>query len=611
MNNQDKAHKKILITVASFAVGGAYAVFIFCLDWMAMPRQVFDSSIIDKKLFDMLIATGSGDNVFWGLLSFMARLYDLEHGQMVFYFIVLVLCLICYYVVLRFGNGHNMVALKAHMVQTPLAWCIGAICFLILALVLYIVVVTLGMTHQDTDTAYIFYCLIIACIVLFLVVGEGGWLSCLGGADRAIKRVLARGFITGVIFSLLYILRTYFIDYFEQIFSVLNGADSFTVLGLKRMLVFGAIEEAIFFSCIGTLLIMMLPRTKTRVRVKQALFPILLFAAYVTCGFIFVYYCNTALDMRYASLSEAASLTVFNEEDRSRAQFVLTDIKHKKKEPKHVHTDCCCHSTGEHFYLEENVKKLNDYLDRQNGKITVYTFEAMEMRRRIAESYWLVDESREIMMKNIKGKADLFNSYELLRSLIHAPVTEQNRKLLENLSDEEQFHIGKLGGSLKLAKLWASFSEKEKSETWFAWYKKARIEMYMEEQEGDYAFASMTDGRLSGRVKGSEIKGARVGLFMFWKDDSLNSGGKLRIYGKPRAAMELRTDGIFEFTNLIEGSYYFGLLLPRDVKGQFDVKGGGVFEISEKTPVVNVGTIKVSRPKFLKVETKRNLVARE
>jgi hypothetical protein len=442
-------------------------------------------------------------------------------------------------------------------------------------------------------------------VLYFLIVAEGGWLSTIAGSKPGFAWAAARAIVPGVAAVGIVLISDEASHYLFKTLYIMGGAAEPTNPGLMRVILGVVIACALPFAAAGAAMRPMSPRgmvAASRVSSLLVFAVISIITAVVSTSF--ERHCKIAWEMDKKSLAEAASLSVMPEVMVRRA---LTLDGQKNVEAETLSLRAEAGIWGQPYVLDltrENMAAIDRYLEFLKDRVTYFTFEAMEARRNIAARNWLIDEFRDICMKNSTGKGALINSTLLLESLDHAPANEANRKLLETLSDEREFHHG--GKSLlRLARAWRSMGDAAQAARF---YERARAELPPDELkvEGGFTGTVFAGGRVAGRVEGLTGVGdkAAVVVGLYYLDKELTDVKDMRLAGifsavRIKAAVKIAKDGSFAFDRVASGKYRLVALLPPGPvghigqSGKFDIQGGGPITIDAAHPTADMGVIRI------------------
>ena len=431
-------------------------------------------------------------------------------------------------------------------------------------------------------------------LILFLLVGEGGIISFLAGRNLEFKSLCLRSFpLAGLLLAAMIPL-SLFSHYFYESFAnmAIGGAGEPTRLGFRRLTLGLGIKLGIPLAVVGGVLAAMIPKSVScRARIYALAVPFFFILSTWGVGKALENHAHKIWNMDKASLNEAASLIKLDHPPAPRIALHLKEAQKEKGSPIELRWKPNFPSSKDVDLIPENLPKLNDYLKAREGSWTSFTYDAMQARYEIASRHWLVEDLRDILMENSLKKGSLLNSMLLLASLSHSPTTAKNRSILEQLSDERQF-IVRGRSCLRMARAWVAMGEPEKAKRF---YHCAEKSLAGKELEGFTLSErpSFIQGKMTGRIKGEVTMRAKVSLLYLGGEK--DPEGVVTSFGPTRvkAAVDLEEDGSFSFADLPEGRYGLALLLRREVRGPFDVIGGGAFLVNRDHPTVNIGVIQV------------------
>jgi len=513
---------------------------------------------------------------------------------------------------MRFENRDILEAFKKNPAQAAAASLAGFFTFIafFVSLSYYLIrnfTIELSAIDAHSDLRIEIVPVLVFVVLHFLITAQGGWLSIIAGSEPGFGWAAVRGLVPGVVTAVTVLISDEASHYLFKSLYVMGGAAEPTNQGMMRVILGVVVSCALPYAAAGAAMRPMAPRglaAARRISSLLVLAVIIIITAVVSMAF--ERHCNIVWEMDKKSLAEAASLSVMPEVMVRRA-LVLEDAKNVEAETPALREEVSLR--GQPYVLDftrNNMAALDRYLDRRKDRVTYYKFEAMEMRRNIAARNWLIDEFRDICMKNSTERGYLINSTLLLASLDHAPANEANRKLLETLSDQRLFHHG---GSalLRMAKAWRSMGDAAQAAVW---YERARAALSPEELkavDGAFTDAVFAGGTVSGRVKspagesnGQADKETTV-VGLYYIDDELTAAKDIRLAElfsavRIKAAVKTSADGSFSFDRVASGKYRLIALLPPGTVGQyvkFDIKGGGPITIDAAHPTADMGVISI------------------
>ena len=431
-------------------------------------------------------------------------------------------------------------------------------------------------------------------LILFLLVGEGGIISFLAGKSLEFKSLGLRSFLAAGLLLAAMIPLSLFTHYFYESFlnMAIGGAGEPTRLGFRRLTFGLGIKLGIPLAVVGGAFTAMIPKgVSRRTRVYALTIPLFFILSTWGAGKAFEKYAHKVWDMDKASLKEAASLIKKDPPPSPRIALLLREAQKGKGSRIEFRWQPNFSSSKDVDLIPENLPKLNDYLKATEGSWTSFTYDAMQARYEIASRHWLVEDLRDILMENSLKKGSLLNSMLLLTYLSHSPVTAKNRQILEYLSDGGQF-IVKGRACLRMARAWVAMGEPEKAK---GFYQCAEKSLAQKQLEGFTLSErpAFIQGRVTGRIEGEVTLRARLSVLYLGGEKDPEGTLTSFVSTRVKAAVDLEEDGSFSFADLPEGRYGLALLLRREVRGPFDVIGGGAFLVNRDHPTVNVGVIQV------------------
>ena len=283
-----------------------------------------------------------------------------------------------------------------------------------------------------------------------------------------------------------------------------------------------------------------------------------------------------AHDLSVYSLNDAAGLQSDIKADNQLARIYLLNKDNVKFHFWGRSDQTLTLSNSKIDLTQENFQRLQTYIDKK--ELMAYTFEAINAQLAITKTEWELNKYRELSMKNIDKNGHVINTIFLLVSLNSLPVTQENRLLLEQLSDEKKYHIGKVV-SEHLAKLWISFGDIKRAKHF---YTKADFKESFQDLVKEHNF---NKGIISGTIKAPNCF-SKIGLFK--QDKSTKTLRNQRSdFMKIKDIKSLKPDGTFEFTNLVKGEYKLLIYSKQKCKmtERSSISGVKDFIISSQTPV--------------------------
>lgn len=225
------------------------------------------------------------------------------------------------------------------------------------------------------------------------------------------------------------------------------------------------------------------------------------------------------------------------------------------------------------------VPQLETFINTR-GKHSVLRKAAIYAAQDIYTALWQPHEISELFSRLLQRgdikDAGLLQTQIQLAWLMHAaPVTAENRAILENYSDSNKYYIGAKAAA-RLASAWARFGDMTRANAMLVKARQLAPDKYT---QLTLTPGILTNGSVEGQLEltGKSVTGVRLGLFRSSPSDLpnsaiTNSAGKpnsmtpVSQYSTSRVKLTesvmLPADGHFHFEHLGEGDYFIALLIP-------------------------------------------------
>lgn len=392
--------------------------------------------------------------------------------------------------------------------------------------------------------------------------------------NTSIKSTVLWSGLLAVIITIFYYLIASDLRVFVDSLLPLGGAGEVTLVGWKRITYIFITFGSLLTASTGAFIIYSLkPKPLSNILV-----PSVLMIVAIILGQSYVNYANEKFDMRFKSLSEAAGLTVLATPPAQQRILYLNDnnrstlISQDRRSSKFIRG---FDKEEKIDLIEENKEKLSMYLQR--GQNTFYSDTAMSALIKINELDFDITEYRKNCLNSMYHRGQIIHAIKLFVSAIKMPVTEANLHFLNEISNEDVFHISGQSAYV-LSELWANFANEKKARYF---YDKAGKEEQSESWEELLKQNRFNKGKLTGKIRGLNahakvvlIESSKYNDGSFYDDEFHNV----------KAVQNLSEQGEFLFENLVNGEYTLAIIIPdpqmRDLKSNVNRS----YSISENMP---------------------------
>lgn len=244
---------------------------------------------------------------------------------------------------------------------------------------------------------------------------------------------------------------------------------------------------------------------------------------------------------------------------------------------------------------EGNAQAMEKFLESGNH-LSRYYFSTIDNLPRIYGVLWEPERAFGQPSEFAQGSY-LHTILSAMWVCFSAPVTDSNRRLLEQFSDPAQYSIPEKW-TLKLAKGWHRFGDAQKAGYWLQKARSSSDPTVSEEAKRlDWGTSPvLVSGKVMGRVTlvgaapGTRLK---VGLFYAGSGSEMEASKPSGSYSyRMTGAQEIISGGAFTFDHLSEGNYYLCLLIPSEVHKA--PRHPGIIRLSTKHPSGSFGDIRIT-----------------
>ncbi len=400
-------------------------------------------------------------------------------------------------------------------------------------------------------------------LLVFWVLSLGSELMGKDGSQKSIdhKKVLGHAFAASILSIVVQYSLINAFDGFMVSLTVLWGPGEGTLEGWQTIYLIMISFCALIYAFTGSLIIYILKPKPLR----NIMAPLIVMAIALLAGQTLTNYLNNTLDMRYTSLNEAAGLNILDTPPPAKRFLLLNDnagndtnstviVEWNRRVDKLVYADDLNESVD---LVEANVENLKKYI--QKDVHTHYSNVAVDALKEIKKIDLDIDGYREVSLESMYKGGTFMNAILLTLTLNNnIPVTENNLRFIQALSNEDDFYIAGDNAYL-LARLWISFEDEKKAKYFydratatstsrFRWYDS------WDELLQQYRF---NKGRISGKVSGLD-QPTQVVLVDCKTPDKQAT---LSFY-KIKAVATTSDTGEFSFENLVKGEYTLAVVIP-------------------------------------------------
>lgn len=213
------------------------------------------------------------------------------------------------------------------------------------------------------------------------------------------------------------------------------------------------------------------------------------------------------------------------------------------------------------------VKKLESYILGE-GEYSIYRKLALNVLPNVYRKLWHPNQAMHAY-DHVAKEGVLPLGPQIIWPMLHlrwlessAPVSEQNRKDLEKLSDPNLYYYG-ARYAMHLGNAWRRFGVPEKANHFYRLAEKNADQVETQNMPKKITQSTFLNGKIQGVVKMDQNKstGIRVGLFIM-EDDAKAGNINPNKYQNIVDSVLLKDNGKFVFSDLTRGDYYLALLLP-------------------------------------------------